>query len=161
MTGILLAWKKNADWIQPPTTKGQAANLTEWLPLHQLASSAQTAIEKAHPHLTPAKISRIDARPSKGIVKVLFKQGFWEVQLDAQTGKVNSIAQRHSDWIEALHDGSIISDGFKLISMNILGIGLILLILFGFKLWYSPRKIREMKRNFRQKISKESKPETK
>jgi len=59
---------------------------------------------------------------------------------------VLSVARRHSDWIEQLHDGSIISDLFKLISMNFLGIGLLIMILSGLWLWYGPKKFRKMKR---------------
>ncbi len=88
----------------------------------------------------------MDARPSKGIVKVLFKNGYWEVQVDASTGKVKSIARRHSDWIEALHDGSIVSHIFKLVSMNLIGFGLLFLIGSGLWLWYGPKLIRQRKK---------------
>jgi len=59
---------------------------------------------------------------------------------------VLSIDKRYSDWIESLHDGSIISDGFKLVSMNFLGMGLLFLIFTGLWLWYGPRRIRIKKR---------------
>jgi len=67
----------------------------------------------------------MNVRPEDGIVKVLFKEGNWEVQLDGVSGEVLSVGRRHSDWIEKLHDLSIISDGTKLVTMNILGVGLI------------------------------------
>jgi uncharacterized iron-regulated membrane protein len=89
----------------------------------------------------------MDVRPSKGIVKVLFEKGWWEVQVDGATAEVLSIKRRNSDWIEQLHDGSIISDGFKLVSMNVLGIGLLLMIFTGWYLWYGPRKYRRLKRD--------------
>ena len=88
----------------------------------------------------------MDVRPSKGIAKVLFKEGNWEVQIDGTSGEVKSIAKRYSDWIESLHDGSIISDLFKLISMNLLGIGVLFLMGTGIWLWYGPKVVREMKR---------------
>ena len=80
------------------------------------------------------------------MVKVLFEKGNWEVQIDGTSGEVKSIAKRYSDWIESLHDGSIISDGFKLVSMNVLGIGVLILMSSGIWLWYGPKVIREMKR---------------
>ncbi|MFT6321644.1 MAG: putative iron-regulated membrane protein, partial [Granulosicoccus sp.] len=86
------------------------------------------------------------ARPSKGIVKVLFEAGNWEVQVDGKSGEVKSVEKRYSDWIESLHDGSIISDGFKLFTMNFLGIGLLFLIGTGVWLWYGPRRVRMKKR---------------
>lgn len=147
ITGILLSLKKDVKLIQPPTQKGISKNLSEWKPIEEIAQIAQAEFLKAHPDQVGNQIDRLDVRPSKGIVKVLFEKGYWELQIDATTGEVKSIARRHSDWIEALHDGSIISDLFKLITMNILGIGLLIMICSGLWLWYGPKKYREWKKN--------------
>lgn len=141
-----MALKKDIDILQPPTQKGVSTELATWLPMDMLAQLAQKALLEQHPAEKTNKIDRMDVRPSKGIVKVLFKKGNWEVQLDGKTGKVKSIAKRHSDWIEALHDGSIISDGFKLISMNFIGFGLIFMIATGLWLWYGPKRYRVLKK---------------
>ncbi len=146
LTGILLAWKKQSDLLQPPTQKGAQPGLVEWLPLDQLGEIAQSALLKEGMELEDAVIDRMDIRPGKGIVKILFKEGWWEVQVDGTSGKVLSIARRHSDWIEKVHDGSIISEGFKLLSMNILGFGILLLITTGIWLWYGPRLFRKLRR---------------
>jgi uncharacterized iron-regulated membrane protein len=146
LTGLLLGWKKNANWIQPSTQKGISKDLTEWKPLNELADIGQAALIAYAPDQKDNKINKIDVRPSKGIVKVVFKKGNWEVQIDGTSGEVKSIAKRYSDWIESLHDGSIVSDTFKLISMNLLGIGLTILSITGFWLWYGPKLIRAMKR---------------
>ncbi len=118
--------------------------MTEWQPLDQLANIAKEALLTQTSEQN--EVDRIDARPSKGMVKVLFENGYWEVQVDAKSGKVLSIARRHSDWIEAMHDGSIISQFFKLISMNILGIGLLILVIAGVWLWYGPKKVRALRK---------------
>lgn len=141
-----MALKKDIDILQPPTQKGVSTELATWLPMDMLAQLAQKALLEQHPAEKTNKIDRMDVRPSKGIVKVLFKKGNWEVQLDGKTGVVKSIAKRHSDWIEALHDGSIISDGFKLISMNFIGFGLIFMIATGLWLWYGPKRYRVLKK---------------
>lgn len=146
LTGILLAWKKEASVLQPPTTKGASAELSTWKPVAELADIARRALAEAHPEQAGNAIDRMDIRPDKGIVKVLFVRGWWEVQVDGTTGEIKSIARRNSDWIEAIHDGSIVSDGFKLLSMNVLGLGLLLLILTGFFLWYGPKRLRFLKR---------------
>ncbi|MEM8527154.1 MAG: PepSY-associated TM helix domain-containing protein [Bacteroidota bacterium] len=143
-TGILLALKKDVNKIQPSTQKGISTNLSDWKPIPQLAEIAQNALAKQESKIATT-IDRIDVRPSKGIVKVLFKEAWWEVQVDGNSGEVLSIAKRHSDWIEALHDGSIISDGFKLISMNVLGFGLLLMVITGIWLWYGPKRYRKWK----------------
>jgi len=147
ITGVLLSWKKESTLLQPPTQKGTNTNLQTWQPLDQLLEIAQTAlINQNGVEAQNNPVDRIDARPSKGIVKVVFEKGYWEVQVDATTGKVLSIARRHSDWIEAIHDGSIISQLFKIISMNILGIGLFILVIAGLWLWYGPKKVRQLKK---------------
>lgn len=146
ITGILLALKKDIDIIQPPTQKGVSKQLNTWKSVEELATIATTEFHKNYPEQVGNEVDRIDVRPSKGIAKVLFDRGYWEVQIDGTSGEVKSIAQRHSDWIEALHDGSIISDGFKLVSMNTLGLGVLLMIGTGVWLYYGPKKVREMKR---------------
>lgn len=146
VTGILLAWKKNFDTLQPSTQKGISKDLTTWKPLSELANTAQLALVEKYPNLEGNAIDRIDVRPRKGIAKVLFKEGNWEVQIDGTNGEVKSMAKRHADWIEQLHDGSIINDLFKLVSMNTLGIGLILLMTTGFWLWYGPKRVRQLKK---------------
>ncbi|MCR9286945.1 PepSY domain-containing protein [Saprospiraceae bacterium] len=145
ITGILLALKKEVDILQPPTQKGESKELSNWKPISELADLAQKAFIEAYPVQSENPIDRLDIRPSKGIAKVLFENGFWEVQIDGTSGEVKSIAQRHSDWIEHLHDGSIIGDWFKLFSMNYLGLGALILITTGFWLWYGPKKVRKIK----------------
>ncbi len=144
ITGILLGWKKDVDLLQPPTVKGKSTNLSEWISLDRISTIAYAALDSAQ-IITDNPIDRIEARPEKGMVKVLFTKGYWEVQLDGSTGKVLSVSRRHSDWIEQIHDGSIISDWFKLISMNVLGFGLLILSVTGFTLWFFPKQIRRIK----------------
>ena len=118
----------------------------DWISVDQFASLAYQGLIAQFPDQKDNAVDRIDVRPSKGIAKVIFEKGSWEVQIDGRTGSVLSVAKRHSDWIEALHDGSIISDWFKLISMNYLGFGVILLIISGVYLWWGPRKVRFSRR---------------
>ncbi len=145
-TGVFLGLKKEFAFLRPPTQKGQSDQLTDWKPIAELAEIATLAFREAHPNHQSTGIDRMDVRPSKGIIKVLFEKGWWEVQIDGTTAEVLSIKRRNSDWIEQLHDGSIISDGFKLVSMNVLGLGLLTMVLSGWYLWYGPRKFRKLKR---------------
>lgn len=143
LTGILLGWKKNVGLLQPPTQSGANKEMTSYRPVDELAKVSIQAVDSLG--LTADNFDRIEYRPTKGIAKVIFDKGSWEVQVDASTLKVLSVAKRHSDWIEHIHDGSIISELFKVVSMNILGIGLVFLIVTGLWLWYGPKKIRKMK----------------
>jgi uncharacterized iron-regulated membrane protein len=147
LTGVLLAWKKDVATLQPPTQKGSSTDLTTFKPLAELVPLAEAALKKQYPEQADNAVDKLDLRPSKGIAKVLFEQGNWEVQIDCSTGEIKSIGKRHADWIEQLHDGSIISDAFKLVSMNLLGFGLMLLLFSGLWLWYAPKIIRKIKKS--------------
>lgn len=142
-TGIILSWKKQIDVIQPPTHKVET-NITEWMSASQLAEIADQQMSHL-PDIVSAGIDRMDFRPEKGIVKVIYSKGYWEVQLNASTGEVLSIERRLSDFFEKLHDGSIISEGVKLITMNGLGVAILLMTLSGFWLWFGPRRIKKIK----------------
>jgi len=84
---------------------------------------------------------------------VTFQTHFTEVQLDGYSGEVLSVATRHSDWIEKVHDGSIVDFYFgqtetsKLIYSTGTALGLILISFSGFYLWYFPKVIQRLKRN--------------
>ena len=56
------------------------------------------------------------------------------------------MGQRNADWIERVHDGSIVSEAFKLGSMNALGLGLLFMTLSGAWLYFGPRRIRARRR---------------
>ncbi len=143
VTGILLGWKKQVDVLQPPTQKGISLDASKYASVEEMMQTAALAVDSLG--LGIENLDRLEYRATKGIAKAVFDTGSWEVQLDATTLEVLSIGKRNSDWIEQLHDGSIISEGFKVTSMNLLGIGMLFLILSGFWLWYGPKKIKAIK----------------
>lgn len=143
-SGILLGWKKNVGLLQPPEQKGTNAYLKDWVSVDQIVNSAFYALDSVVGE--PNELDKLDVRPSKGIVKVLFKKGYWEVQVDGATGKVLSVERRHSDWIEHVHDGSIIGDLFKLSYTNFLGWSLLILSLSGTWLWFGPKVVKKAKK---------------
>jgi hypothetical protein len=153
ITGLLLGWKKNSfGIIQVATSKGISSDLKTWLPIDSLQT---IAINTLHDSISPnlsSELERIDARPSKGILKFVFLDDYWEVQLDGATGKVMNINRRRSDIIENIHDGTILdvlfntkNDQFKLSYTTIMGLALLMLTLSGFWLWYGPKKLRKQK----------------
>lgn len=145
-TGILLSLKKQVPLIQPTEQPSAKANIEEWLPLDALVLAADSAMKAWHPQNTPI-LDRMDVRPKKGLVKMLYQPGHWEVQMEGSTGRVLSVEKRYSDLIEQIHDGTIVSDLFGLITMNFLGIGMIVLMATGLWIWYSPKLIRHLKRS--------------
>ena len=100
-SGILLQLKKESDWIQPPTREGVGGPPT--LAFEAILAAAAT-VPQAEVE-SWADVARLDVRPSKGVVKVRAKSG-WEVQVDTTTGEVLQSAERRSDLIESIHDGS-------------------------------------------------------
>ena len=144
-TGILLAWKKKVDWLQPTSHKSTIVKTVPWLSVDSLLQKAEKALIQQESTEKNNKIKRLDLRPKKGIAKAIFENNYWEVQIDGRSGEIYSIKKRRTDWIEQLHDGSIISNSFKLWSMNILGLGLILICISGLLLWVLPKVIKKLK----------------
>lgn len=148
VTGILLGWKKHSgEVIMPDTYRGTTIEMAEWLPLDRLSLLAVSALEKQTGERL--EVDRIDVRPGKGVLKVLFKDKQLEVQLDGATGEVLSVGRRHNDWIEQVHDGSIIDDWlgishgiFKVFYNSLMGVALIIFTVTGFWLWYGPKRMR-------------------
>lgn len=155
ISGLLLTWKKNsAGLILAKSHQGTSTNFTDWLPIDSLQTLAANAIRaKARKGLS-IRLERIDARPEKGMVKFVYAEHFWGVQLDASTGAVLYIERRNHDIIEKIHDGSILdywlhidSGVLKLIYSSITGLALLLFTITGFWLWYGPKVMRRKSRN--------------
>lgn len=154
-TGILLGWKKNSmGYLQAATAKGTSADPSRWLPMDTLISLAGRALHDGVDRSLNLDIDRIDIRPEKGIAKFVYLHHFQSVQMDLTTGQVLGFEVRRSDWIEKLHDGSLLDyyidakgTPTKLVFTTIVGLGLLLLCFSGFWLWLNPRRIRNAKRN--------------
>lgn len=126
VTGVILMFKKQSDWIQPPTQKGVGKTPTvffeEMLDTLRTVDGAEVASWK--------DIDRIDVRPSKGVAKVQL-DNLLEVQLDLQTGDVLQVMKRRSDVIEDLHVGGYWGDGVKFGVFLLSAVGLLIQLLTG------------------------------
>ena len=146
VTSILLAWKKKAELL-PPTLETKVQNGT-WILPSEMQRIGEEEMKKLGKETT---VDRIDIRPDKGTAKITFQTHFTEVQVDGYTGEVLSVGTRHSDWIEKVHDGSILDyytsrgEGARLTYSTLVSIGLILLAVSGFYMWYYPKLIRKCK----------------
>lgn len=151
LSGLLLGWKKNSGgYILPKSHRGTTTDLTQWLPIDSLQIIAHKTLLDSVSSRLSTKLSRIDARPDKGMVKFIFEDHFWSIQLDGATGEVLHIGKRRSDWIENVHDGSIVDDflgfdngAFKLIYTSVMGLSLLGFTITGFWLWYGPKRMRK------------------
>mgnify|MGYP003624545380 CR=1 FL=1 len=154
ITGILLGWKNNSNGlILPKTEIGISTELDKWLTINSLHKKACTILQDSISPNLSLEIDRIDIRKNKGIVKFVFENHYWEVQLDGATGKLLNLGKRHSDFIENIHDGSILdkllntsTKPFKVIYTSIMGLALLLFTVTGFWLWYGPKRLKKQKR---------------
>lgn len=151
VTGILLGWKSHSNnLIIPQSYKGSSSYLKDWLPVDSLHKKALLVLKDSISSNLPTELDRIDIRKNKGMVKFIFENHPWEIQLDGATGNVLNIGKRHSDFIEDLHDGTILdtwfntsSKPFRVIYTSIMGLALLLFTITGFWLWYGPKKLKK------------------
>ena len=153
VSGLFLGWKKNsAGLLLPQSQKGISTNLKTWLPLDSLNTLADGFLQQHLGKQVSLDLNRIDIRKNKGMLKFVYAADDWEVQLDGQTGALLSLNQRWSDWIENVHDGSVLDDYFqtkgwiKLCYTSITGLALLMFTITGFWLWYGPKQMRKAKR---------------
>lgn len=147
-SGILLQIKKQSDWIQPPTQKGQAAEPS--IPFEEILAIAKSvpelAIQSWH------DIDRLDVRPDKGMLKIQ-AINHWEAQIDAASGEVLQVAYRRSNTIEAIHDGSWFAKPVKLWLFLPAGVLLLIMWCSGCVLLYTTLKSKYKKRGYRSKAN--------
>lgn len=150
ITGTLLGWKKNSGgMIMAKSYKGTSTQLKDWLSIDSLYQNACNYLKDSVSSDLSTEVDRIDIRKDKGMVKFVFASHFTGLQVDGATGKILYIEKRRADYIEKIHDGSIIDyyfgwDGyFKLVYTSIMGLALILFTVTGFWLWYGPKRMRK------------------
>jgi len=158
VSGLLLGWKKHTgDLILAQTRSGTSVVQAEWLPLSEISSAAQNFLhDSVSAELSP-QIDRIDVRPDKGVAKIIFTDHFTSLQIDLATGRILNRETRRSDFIEHIHDGSLVDDlmgwkngWFKLFYTTVLGMALLLFTITGFWLWFGPKIMRRQKKLDRQ-----------
>tara|TARA_Y100000994_G_scaffold237833_1_gene229802 strand:- start:602 stop:1105 length:504 start_codon:yes stop_codon:yes gene_type:complete len=155
VTGLILGWKKNSNGIiLPKSYVGTSISLQDWLPINTLQDIAFKTMQDSIDKNIDLELQRIDIRPQKGMVKFVFNNHYWGIQLDGSTGDVLAITKRRSDFFENIHDGSILDIIFKtkgeiikLVYTSIMGLALIIFTLTGFWLWYGPKLIKKNKKN--------------
>lgn len=161
-TGLLLGWKKNSGgYILPKSHSGVSTDMSQWLSIDELSQRAfAIAREQINPNLS-LDLERIDIRPDKGMVKYVFLDGYWGLQLDCTSGELLHIERRRSDFIENIHDGSIFDhylgtsdEPIKLAFTTIGGTALLMFSITGFWLWAGPKRLRAVRRASREHAAK-------
>lgn len=151
ITGLLLGWKKHSNGlILSKSYKGTSTHLKEWLPIDSLHTLACKVLRDSISGNLSPELERIDIRKDKGMVKFVFADHYWGIQLDGATGQLLCIEQRRADFIENIHDGSILdrycrtrNEEIKLLYTSIMGLALLIFTITGFWLWYGPKVMRK------------------
>ena len=149
VTTLLLGWKKDSNYLLAATQTGSTPELKEWLSLDSLSTIAEGVMKKTFEDEKQFEVDRMDVRQKDGIVKVSFKDTYWGLQLDGATGETLDLSVRRADFIEDIHDGSIVDDLlqtdneiFKLFYTTLMGFALFLFTATGFWLWYGPKRMK-------------------
>lgn len=156
VSGVILGWKKHSNgYILPKSQSGSSANLKDWLPVDRLHKNACKILRDSIAKDISLELDKIEIVQNKGMAKFVFKQNFWEIQLDGATGQLLQIAPRRSDFVENIHDGSILDGYFgntggyiKLVYTTVMGGALLLFTITGFWLWYGPKRMRKEAKNY-------------
>lgn len=153
ISGILLGWKKQSNgFLLPESQQGTTTDLKDWISIDSLHTIACFELQQATSETIALNLDRIDIRKEKGMVKFVFEEDYWEVQLDGATGKPLQIARRQSDFLENIHDGSFIGNNtelktpIKIVYTSIMGLSLLIFSITGFWMWYGPKKMRRQRR---------------
>lgn len=151
VTGFLLGWKKNSNQLLLPNTYiGTSNNFADWIAIEKLQNiSDKLLLDSINKNLS-LELDRIDIRKEKGIIKFIYKNNAYEVQLDGASGALLNIGKRHSDTIENIHDGSILDSYFntsynqiKIFYTTLMSLALFIFTITGFWLWYGPKRMRK------------------
>lgn len=147
-----MGWKKKTGLLGP-TQKGTSTNPAKWLTIDSLNKLAVKYLHDSVDAGLSSELDRIDIRPSKGIVKFVFLHHYWGLQIDCANGDLLLVEKRRSDFIEDIHDGTILDKVFgtdeqsMLGYTTIMGSSLFMLTATGFWLWYGPKRLRKAKRS--------------
>lgn len=136
VTGIILNHKRAFGVMSEPDHTPEAT-LAAALPLERLVQLAVEAFD--HPeYRDETGISRMDYRPSKGYIKVRFRdRQNTEAILDVFTGEVLSLEPRGDVFMEQLHSGELFGAQWVILS-DIAAGGLIVLTFSGIYIWLYP-----------------------
>lgn len=142
ITGVLLSLKKDFDVLQPPTAAASAPGLPA-TPLDRLLEGI--AAEPGRDALDWRDVDRIDVRPCDGLAKVILNDRT-EYQVDLNTLEVLQTGYRTSDFLETLHDFSVLGDWGKYLLSLPTGIALLVLWGTGAYMFIKPLLVKRRKR---------------
>ncbi|HPF46809.1 MAG: PepSY domain-containing protein [Alphaproteobacteria bacterium] len=150
ISGLFLQLKKDVDWIQPPSKRGESPATP--IVSHDELLRAATSVEPTK-GMDWSDFERIDYKTDRGMIKFITADG-WEVQVDRTNGLVLSVMERRSDLLEKIHDGTFFGDWVKYYIILPSAICLFILWITGIYMFVYPYvKRASNKRNKREKAA--------
>lgn len=145
ITGILLNHKRGLG-LMPDVPHKPDAPFSASLPIDSLAAIALNSaaalpgvIDEAGGADPLKAIDRMDVRPRNGFVKVRLRdRSSTEFTVDLATGKVLHVGKRGDVFLEKLHSGETLGDGWILLS-DAGAIALLITLVSGYWLWLAPK----------------------
>lgn len=145
VTGILLNHKRGLG-LMPDVPHEPSAPFSTSLPIDSLARLALIAaadipglIEETGGADPLKAIDRMDVRPRNGFVKVRLRdRASTEFTMDLANGNVVHVGKRGDVFLEKLHSGETLGDGWILLS-DAGAIALLITLVSGYWLWLAPK----------------------
>lgn len=145
VTGILLNHKRGLG-LMPDVPHEPSAPFSTSLPIDSLARLALIAaadipglIEETGGADPLKAIDRMDVRPRNGFVKVRLRdRASTEFTMDLANGNVLHVGKRGDVFLEKLHSGETLGDGWILLS-DAGAIALLITLVSGYWLWLAPK----------------------
>ena len=122
LTGLVLLMRNQIEWIQPKTVGTQEVVDTPMLAWESLVNRPEGDVEQ------------IIYRPKKHNISIRLTDGR-ELQVHPQTGETLKLANRNTNWIIRLHEGSWLGTFGQNFIHLIAGLGLAFLVISGFIIW--------------------------
>lgn len=148
LSGVFLTFKKDLEYLQPASRKGEKGEFSQFLPVQRVADAVLAM------QLPEAKslddIDRLELRPSKRVWKVRLAatsefSSPKEIQIDAISGKVLNQGLRGDQLWMDVHAFMVFGDVAKYVAMVLSGLTLFWLILTGYYLFFYPYWVKARK----------------
>jgi uncharacterized iron-regulated membrane protein len=155
ITGLLLLWRAQIEWIQPAVIPGKPReHLTSIAQAQSLESlvlkvaNEVSSDDNSGPNGKPTSvlIEQVIMRPDKAVAIVRLKNQL-ELQFDLYSGELLKKSYRRTGWLIDLHQGSFLGPAGQYGLMFVSGLGLMFLLLSGLILFYRWReRLKELPR---------------
>lgn len=148
LSGLFLTFKKDLEYLQPASRKGDKGEFSQFLPVQRVA---EIVLELRLPEAQSLDdINRLELRPGKRMWKVRLEasSGFSsprELQIDAVSGKLLNDGLRGDQLWMDVHSFLVFGDVAKYAAMILSGLTLFWLILTGYYLFFYPYWVKARK----------------